>query len=80
MVLYARIALSHVTESFAKRLGRRWLCLYRPRLFSLTYSSIFRRATGGRLGNDKMRFMTVAEGPARLSRLSTAQVVLAQVA
>ena len=52
------------------------LCPYRPRIFSPTYSSIFFRAAGGRVDDERMRLMTLAEGPARLSLFSTAQVVL----
>ena len=52
------------------------LCPYRPRLFSLTYSSTFRRATAGRFGDERIRLMTIAVGPALLSKLSNAQAVL----
>ena len=36
----------------------------------------FCRAAGGRVGDERMRLMTLAEGPARLSLFSTAQVLL----
>ena len=52
------------------------LCPYRPPTFSSIYSSNFRRATGGRFGDDRIRLMTMAVGPARLSKLSNAQAVL----
>ena len=55
---------------------RRSLCPYRPRIFSSIYSSTFRLAARGRLGDDRMRLMTLAEGPARLSLFRTAQVLL----
>ena len=55
---------------------RRSLCPYRPRIFSSTYSSTFCRAADGRVGDERMRLMTLAEGPARLSLFSTAQVLL----
>jgi hypothetical protein len=52
------------------------LCPYRPVIRSSMYSSIFRRAARGRFGEERMRLMTLAEGPTLLSRLSNAQAVL----
>jgi hypothetical protein len=52
------------------------LCPYRPLIFCSTYSLTFRRATGGMFRDERMRLMTLAEGPALLSELSNAQAVL----
>jgi hypothetical protein len=52
------------------------LCPYRPLIFCSTYSSTFRRTPGGMFGDERMRLMTMAVGPALLSKLSNAQAVL----
>src|SRR6516164_9796148 len=39
------------------------------------YSSTLRRTAGGTFGDERMRLMTLAEGPTLLSRLSTTQAV-----
>jgi len=66
----------NVAESKGLKKGNRVYWRYRPRILSSTYSSIFCRAAGGRVGDERMRLMTLAEGPARLSLFSTAQVLL----
>ena len=60
----------------ANRLRTSSPCSYRAVIFSLIYSSIFRRTAGGRFCDERMRLRTIAEGPALLSRLSSAQAVL----
>lgn len=59
------------TTAFGPRCGP-----YRPLIFCSIYSSTFRRTAGGRFGDERMRLMTTAEGPALLSRLSNTQAVL----
>jgi len=52
------------------------LCPYRPLIFCSTYYSNFRRTARGMFGDEKMRLITKAVGPAVLSELSNAQAVL----
>ena len=52
------------------------LCPYRPLIFCTTYSSTFRRASGGIFCDERMRLITMAVGPALLSELRNAQAVL----
>ena len=60
----------------AKRLCSRLAMSIQAAALFLDISSNFRRATGGRFGDDRMRLMTIAVGPAILSKLSNAQAVL----
>src|SRR6516164_1377586 len=44
-------------------------CPYRPPILFAMYSSTLRRTAGGTFGDERIRLMTLAEGPALLSRL-----------
>src|SRR5262249_54838139 len=58
------ILKQHIFERNARILGRLWP--YRPLILSSIYSSTFRRTRGGSSGDERIRLMIGAVGPARL--------------